>query len=368
MRSSLGGEMVKASEIRAGFIGCGSHACRNLLPALAFAPVELVATCDLDADRAKQAAKRFGAERSYADYHEMLDAEELDAVFACTSYDDRGRPRYPQIAADCLRAGCHVWIEKPPAASCREIEAMQAAADKAGRHVVVGFKKMFAPANEKAKELAGLEGFGEVSLVTAQYPQAVPTGEQMKRYLDGEPVGAVVSFLDHLCHPVSLLVFLLGMPSTLFYRRSASGAAAVTFTYDSGAVASLALTAGAASNGGMERTMIVGTGGRHVVVENNVRLCLHRSPAHKYGRSPDYFTGAPADVSAVWEPEFSLGQLYNKGLFLLGYYNEINEFARAILESRAPAKGTLEQAGQITRIFEAFAAAPAGEVTPLGAS
>jgi predicted dehydrogenase len=359
MRSSFGGEMVAESRIQAGFIGCGGHACRNLLPTFAFAPVRLVATCDLDADRAAAAAARFGAERSYASCQEMLDGEQLDAVFVCTSYDERGRPRYPQIAVDCLQAGLHVWIEKPPASSCGEIEAMQAAAAEAGRYVLVGFKKMFAPANEKAKELASSDGFAPVSLVTAQYPQAIPTVEELGRYLRGqEAVASVVNFLDHLCHPMSLLVFLLGMPETLSYRRSHSGSGVATFGYASGAVASLALTSGAARNTGMERTMIVGAGGGHVVVDNNVRVSLHRSPLHKYGRSPNYFTGGLEEVSAVWEPEFSLGQLYNKGLFLLGYYGEIAEFATSVLEGRPPAKGTLEQAWQITRIFEAFAEGP----------
>ena len=69
------------------------------------------------------------------------------------------------------------------------------------------------------------------------------------------------------------------------------------------------------------------------------------------------------DEGAVtWEPEFSLGQLYNKGLFLLGYYGEINEFSRAILEGRAPSKGTLEHAWQVTRLFEAFAEGPGTEI------
>jgi predicted dehydrogenase len=157
---------------------------------------------------------------------------------------------------------------------------------------------------------------------------------------------------------MSLLVHLLGMPSTLFYRRSAGWAGVATFGYAPGAVASLALTAGASHNAGMERTTILGAGGRHVVVDNNVRVSLHRSPPSRYGRTPDYFTGSPEDVSAVWEPEFSLGQLYNKGLFLLGYYHEIEEFARAVLEGRPPAKGTLEQAWQVTRVFEAFAEGP----------
>ena len=43
------------------------------------------------------------------------------------------------------------------------------------------------------------------------------------------------------------------------------------------------------------------------------------------------------------------------GLFLQGYYGEVNEFARSILENRPPKKGTLAQAWQVTRLFEAFA-------------
>ena len=109
---------------------------------------------------------------------------------------------------------------------------------------------------------------------------------------------------------------------------------------------------------------IVSASGRHSVVENNIRVSYHRNPVSGYGDVPSYFTGSPEQATAVWEPEFSLGQLYNKGLFLLGYYNEVNEFARSILEGRPPAKGTLAQAWQVTRIFEAFVQGP-GTTTSL---
>jgi predicted dehydrogenase len=101
------------------------------------------------------------------------------------------------------------------------------------------------------------------------------------------------------------------------------------------------------------------------VVDNNIRVHYHRIPGMAYGATPDYYAGSsPADVSSVWEPEFSLGQLYNKGLFLLGYYGEVNEFARSILDKRQPTRGTLEQACQVTRVFEAFAQGP-GKVISL---
>ena len=372
MRISFHGKPSDEPQIRAGFIGCGSHTFRNIYPTFQFAPVELVATCDLDEARAEASAAQFGAQRAYADHRRMLDKEELDAVFIVVGYDERGRPGYPPLAIECLQAGCHVWIEKPPAASCAEIESMQQAAEAAGRQVMVGLKKMFFPANEKAKELMGREEFGEPSLVLLQYPQYVPGQAELDAMrATGELTGGVRGFLDHLCHPVSLMLYLLGVPGSLSYERTANGAGVATFRFASGAIASLALTHGASRNAGMERTTIIGQGGRHIVVDNNVRVLYHRSapyaPGTGYGSAPDYYTGDAEQTSALWEPEFSLGQLYNKGLFLLGYHGEVNEFARAVLERRPPAKATLEHAWQATRIFEAFAEGP-GKIIPLSTS
>lgn len=371
MRLNFHGRPVDEPEIRAGFIGCGSHSFRNVYPTFQFAPVKLVATCDLDIERARAFAGKFGAEHAYADHREMLAAEDIAAVFIVTGYDECGRPTYPDLVVDCLEAGRHVWIEKPPAATCAEIDRMSEAAKRAGKNVLVGIKKMFFPANEKAKALMDDESFGATSLAMFQYPQVIPTQEELDRYLNKrEKVGPALWFLDHLCHPASLMVYLLGMPDTLYFERSPKGAGAATFTFASGTVATLAFTRGASNNGGMERTTIVSARGGHIVVENNVRVTLHRNPPRApgtgYGNSPDYFTGDPGETSATWEPEFSLGQLYNKALFLLGYYGEVNEFARSILEERPPAKGTLEQAWQVTRIFEAFAEGPGKQIDLTG--
>ena len=365
MRINFHGKLVDEPEIRAGFIGCGSHSFRNIYATFQYAPVNLVATCDLDLDRARAFAAKFGAKAAYGNHLEMLEKERLDAVFIVTGYDATGRPLYPTLAVDCLNAGCHVWIEKPPASSCAEIEAMQRAAAANGRHVVVGMKKMFFPANEKAKELMSLEEFGCTSLVQIRYPQEVPDAALLREYAQGGTGGwfGVVSFLDHLCHPMSLMVYLMGMPDSFSYERAFNGAAMATFKFAGGAIGSLMLSNGQGFDEGMEQTVIVSDKGRHIVVENNIRVKYHKCvPAMGYGDNPNYFQGAPGDATCSWEPEFSLGQLYNKGLFLLGYYNEVNEFARAILDGRAPAKGTLEQALQVTRVFEAFAEGPGREI------
>ncbi len=363
MHIDFNGKIINKKEIRAGFIGCGSHSFRNLYSCFQFTPVNLVAVCDLDYQKAEAFATKFGTAAAYSNHHKMLAEEELDAVFICTGYDSKGRPLYPGLTVDCLQADCHVWIEKPPAASCNDIELMQNAANAAKKNVVVGMKKMFFPANEKAKELMSNENFGTPQLVTLQYPQYIPSTEEFNDYIQNNKSNLVVTFLDHLCHPASLLIFLLGMPDVLHYERSCSGAGIATFRYISGTVASIIFTHGSSQNGGMERTMIISDKGQHITVENNTRVTLHQIPPLGYGNVPNFYIGKPEQVSAVWEPEFSLGQLYNKGLFLLGYYNEINDFAESILQNRRPSKGTLKQAWQVTHIFEAFAAGPGKQIS-----
>ncbi len=98
MRINFRGQLVDEPEIRAGFIGCGSHSSRNIYPALQFAPVKLIATCDLSIEKARAFAVKYGAERAYSDYQEMLRDEELDAVFIVTGYDASGKPLYPDLA------------------------------------------------------------------------------------------------------------------------------------------------------------------------------------------------------------------------------------------------------------------------------
>ena len=138
--------------IRVGFVGCGSHAFRNIYSALQFLPVQLAAVCDLDMARATAFARQFGAEAAYNSVSAMLAHEGLDAVIVVTSYDEQGRPRYPEIAEQALAAGLHVWMEKPPAATTAETQAMQWVADAAGKNVVVGFKA------ESMTQRAGVAG------------------------------------------------------------------------------------------------------------------------------------------------------------------------------------------------------------------
>ena len=111
--------------VRIGFIGCGSHASNSLYPTFRLGvtrrtalgePVgELVACCDLDAEKARQTARSFGFERWYTDHRELLEREELDCVFIVM----HPRLKAP-LAIECLGPDVLLWASDFPHERVRE--------------------------------------------------------------------------------------------------------------------------------------------------------------------------------------------------------------------------------------------------------
>lgn len=355
MSKALGirGEILETDErIRAGFIGCGSHSFRNIYPTFQFAGVDLVATCDLNAEKAEAYAKTFGAERSYSDYREMLAKETLDAVFIVTNYDTDGSPRFMRLAQECMKAGAHVWVEKPPSASVAEVEETIRVSRETGRFVLVGFKKCFFPAVEKVKEITQRPEFGPINTIYVRYPQSIPSRAEMDCGVANDHVRG---FLDHLVHPMSIMNYIGGRTHSVYFDRSAHTGGFGLFTLESGGLGTIHFAAGQSGTSPLERLEVVGCGA-NVVVDNGVKLTYYR-PGQRgpggYGGSPS-FIGSDEHAPLYWEPEFSLGQLYNKGLFMLGYYGEVKYFADCVRTNTPPAKCGLEDTLEITKVFEAF--------------
>ncbi|MDA0710316.1 MAG: Gfo/Idh/MocA family oxidoreductase [bacterium] len=350
-------------KIRAGFIGCGGHAYRNVYPTFQYAPVDLIATCDLDEGRAQQFARQFGAHRSYSNHHEMLEKEELDAVFIVTGYDAQNHPLYPPLAIDCMKAGCHAWIEKPPASSVAEIHQMMAVEKETGKFVSVGLKKAFFPAIQRMKEITERPEFGGVTSINVKYPQYIPDADE--KVLEESP--KMRGFLDHLVHPASIIDYIMGPVRHLYYERSPTGGGVASMKFVSDATGVLHFTAGRSGTSPLERVEVIGNGA-NVVVDNGVKLTYYRKGGRGeggYGRAKN-FMGSDEEAPIVWEPEWSLGQLYNKQIFLLGYAFEVIEFAECVLASRYPRRGCLASALELMKLYESFKRPP-GEVIVVNA-
>lgn len=125
-----------------GVIGAHSWAQKAHLPGYAaYDRAKLVAICDIVPERAKGLAHRFGIERVYNDYHELLNDPEVDIVDVCTPTDT-----HLPLSLAAIEAGKHVLSEKPLAHDARDAFAAARAAKSKDVRTKLGFTFRYSPA------------------------------------------------------------------------------------------------------------------------------------------------------------------------------------------------------------------------------
>ncbi len=182
-----------AKTLRVGLIGTGWYGKSDLFRLIQVAPVEVVALCDVDKNQLSAAAtlvskrqKSGKVPRQYGDYQKMLAENEMDIVLI-------GTPDHWHAlqTIDAVKAGAHVYVQKPISVDVMEGEAMVAAARKYKRVVQVGTQRKSTPHLIEAKKNivdAGL--LGKISHVEmCCYYHMRNNGNP--------PVQAVPDFLDY---------------------------------------------------------------------------------------------------------------------------------------------------------------------------
>jgi predicted dehydrogenase len=154
--------------LRVALIGTGWYGKSDLFRLIQVAPVSVVALCDVDkhqlAEAAKMVSQRQKSGKSpllYNDYRKMLSENELDIVLI-------GTPDYWHAlqTIEAVKAGAHVYVQKPISVDVIEGEAMVAAARKYNRVVQVGNQRKSTPHLIDAKKnIADAGLLGKVSHV-----------------------------------------------------------------------------------------------------------------------------------------------------------------------------------------------------------
>ena len=126
--------MTNPNPLRVAVIGTGMIANAAHIPAWQSLgeDVEIVGAADIDESRARQSAEHYGIPHAYGDWQQMLDELQPDIVSICTP-----NVYHKEQAVTALRAGAHVFCEKPAATSHADVQAMYAAADGAGRTLFI---------------------------------------------------------------------------------------------------------------------------------------------------------------------------------------------------------------------------------------
>ena len=174
---------------------------------------KLVAICDLNAERAREVADRYGVAHVYTDYRELLARDDIAAVSIAT-------PDFAHrvIAVAAARAGKHILIEKPLATTNADADAILQAVDEAGVKLMVDFHNRANPAFTTAKQAVQAGDLGALQYIYARLSNTTFVPTQM---LPWASQSSALWFLAS--HMLDMATWLLEDKPTRVYAVSRSG-------------------------------------------------------------------------------------------------------------------------------------------------
>ncbi|MGI9242436.1 MAG: Gfo/Idh/MocA family protein, partial [Verrucomicrobiales bacterium] len=118
---------------KVGIIGAGGMV-RYHIAGFKAGGAEIVAIADLAVEAAQKVADENGIDHVYGDIAKMLEEADIDAVSIIVP-----NKFHAPLALQALKAGKHVFCEKPPALNAAEVTELIAAADESGKTLMFNF-------------------------------------------------------------------------------------------------------------------------------------------------------------------------------------------------------------------------------------
>lgn len=179
--------MAAEKKVRYAVVGLGWIAQEAVLPSFRHTKnSELVALVTGDAEKAREVAKQYGIQKTYAyeDYDRLLKGGEIDAVYIATPNN-----KHKEFAVAAARAGIHVLCEKPMASTSEDCLAMIEAAAEGGVKLMTAYRLHFEPGNLKAISMITSGQIGTPRIFNSIFCQQVEEGNaRLKKDLAGGPL------------------------------------------------------------------------------------------------------------------------------------------------------------------------------------
>jgi predicted dehydrogenase len=197
--------------LRVGVIGCGQIAQGAYLPTLnqPRRGVRLQAVCDLVPELAERGQADSSARAVYTDYHRMLREADLDLVVILTQV-----MHHASIARDCLKAGKHVYTEKPLAPTYQEAKSLLNLAKRKGLLLTAAPLLMVYPQQQFLRKTIREGAIGKVCFVRAHSshggPETFPGYTDSGNYYREEFTGKIPPIYDMAVYALNTLTAVLG--------------------------------------------------------------------------------------------------------------------------------------------------------------
>lgn len=208
-----------------GVIGAGNYASRMLIPAFQRAGAVLHSIAAPSGVSGVIHGRRAGFSRAMSDAAELIADLEINTVAIATRHDS-----HASLTTAALAAGKHVFVEKPLALTHEELAEVRAAHAVAGRQLMVGFNRRFAPQVQTMKRL--LAGVSEPKVVLmVMNAGAIPP----EHWTQDSAIGGG-RIIGEACHHIDLMRFLIGAPITTCSGRRMGDNDAVVIAEDKASI------------------------------------------------------------------------------------------------------------------------------------
>ncbi len=186
------------SQITIGVLGVGRIGRMHVRHLQQFVPqARVLAVADIVEEAARQVAAQYNVPHAYGDPRYVLERNDIDAVFICTSTDT-----HATLIEQAAQTGKHIFCEKPLDLDVDRIRRVLTVVQDAGVKLQVGFQRRFDPSFRRARDLVAQGNIGTPHIVriTSRDPEPPP--------LEYIKVSGGI-FLDMTIHDFDMSRFLL---------------------------------------------------------------------------------------------------------------------------------------------------------------
>lgn len=206
--------MASTDKLTIGIVACGgiSHAHGQAAQANSD-KVNIIACCDVVADRAAAWADQYGCERHYTDYEEMMAKENLDAVLLAT-WPNQHREQIQNVLAAGVK---NILCEKELTLTGQEAAETYELVNSAGAFLMEAFMYRHHPAIGKLRELVDAGEIGEIDSVRACFssfdPEVGSADDETRNWRQRKECGGGIPY-DFACYSVNAVrYFADGVPT-----------------------------------------------------------------------------------------------------------------------------------------------------------
>lgn len=159
--------------IRVGIVGCGNVMDSAYMPVLDKfrhqGLIQITGASHTSRDRCQSVLEKWSIPRYFLDYRSLCRAADVDLVLVLTSMNLHG-----EIALEALRAGKHVFAEKPMAVSLEEARQLVAESHKSAGFLVSAPFVILSPTFQIIRDRVDSGDIGKVCLARGRYGWAGP--------------------------------------------------------------------------------------------------------------------------------------------------------------------------------------------------